>query len=105
MTPRPHISESDGFMPASAPYPPLPSDRPTKDDPKITFGEWEPDPDTAPIYKKLVRTPRAARDWMLFGAIAEAYPTPGGYRRKRFEAWWEDGRPMGRWVWDKRGPW
>lgn len=104
MTTDSHSCPSVSGPPADAPYPPLPSDRPTKAEPHVSYGEWEPDPDQPPVYRKHVHSPREARDWMLFGGIAEMHPAPGGYRRKRFETWWENGQRMGRWEWERRGP-
>jgi hypothetical protein len=57
----------------------------------VTYDAREPDPDAEPIYRGHVER----------SGLVTLYPSPGRWRRRRYEVWYDDdGRKMGRWQWE-----
>lgn len=67
----------------------------SKEDPDVSYGPWEPDPDAPPIYSGVMP------GWR--GGPVTLRPSTGGWRRKRFEVWMGNhGEQVGRWLWERR---
>lgn len=67
----------------------------TFDGVRVSYGEWEPDPDASPVY-----TSRPA--WPGSVILKTTRDAISGWRRRRMETWYEGDQLMGRWEWERR---
>lgn len=64
---------------------------------RVSWGEWEPDPDVPAVYAGQIE-PLAG----IFGGPLVLRPQVGGYRRARNTSWTEGGQLVGRRDWERR---